>query len=408
MRLERLLFNTPIISLRRSLSTAILIISFLSCGPQKKQKTNETLLEQLPDGANVEVDVQYAQNFSVSYHKNYKLVNLHFKSEGRAMDFRQKLVLVQRGEQVPENIDSLKDAWFIEVPVTTVAANHDGEIIRIKSLGLIDHIAGMGGGDIYDAELRKRWEDKKIASIGYSFHSVPNPELLMSANAELLILHTYDNEGLDGMKKLRELGINAIPHFAWAEEHFLGKAEWVKFTSLFFNKEEEANDLFEEIEASCNTLISEVASLPEKATTFLLYFPSNESDWKAHRNDYYASYLDAVSQNVLKDDGPTHSVGMTNEKLLEMAQDADYWIINSTEDASWPPSSFLKSFKSYREGNVYHYQKRTNYEHNAYDWYETPIVRPDLVLKDLVSIFYPEMLPDHELMFLDKVKLTKQ
>ena len=289
-----------------------------------------------------------------------------------------------------------------------MAANHDGEVIRIKSLGLIDHIAGMGGGDIYDAELRSRWEQKKIASIGYSFHAVPSPELLMSSGAELLILHTYDNKRLTGMNKLRELGINAIPNFAWAEQTFLGKAEWIKFSALFFNKEAEANKLFSQIKTRCEKLMDEVARQSASKTSFLLYHPSDEADWKAHRNDFYASYLQAVSNNVLKDDGPTHSVGMNNEQVLALAKDADFWFINNTSDEDWPPASYLKEFKAYREGEVYHYQKRTNYENNAYDWYETPEVRPDLVLEDLVSIFYPEILPDHEPLFFEKVKLTKQ
>ncbi|MEL7248525.1 MAG: hypothetical protein AAFZ63_00405 [Bacteroidota bacterium] len=55
----------------------------------------------------------------------------------------------------------------------------------------------------------------------------------------------------------------------------------------------------------------------------------------------------------------------------------------------------------------YHYQKRTRHEHDAYDWYETPEVRPDLVLEDLASILYPHLLPEHELLFFAKVNLTK-
>ena len=391
------------------LSGLILAFLVISCGSSEKTGSDrQSLLDKLPKQHTEEVEVKYARNFSVSYHGNYKLVDLHFKSEGRGMDFRQKLVLVQRGTNPPARTRDLKDAWYIDIPVATIAANHDGEVIRAKELGLLEHIAGMGGGDIYDPDLRSRWEEGKIASIGYSFHAVPAPELLMSAGAELLAMHTYDNERLSGMRKLRELGINAIPHFAWSEQSFLGKAEWLKFTALFFNKEDKANALFNNIEERCNALQAMVANLPEKKTSFLVYHPSNQSDWNAHRNDFYASYLQAVSNNVLKDDGPTHSVGMTNEKLLDMAKEADFWIVNNVTDEDWPPESFLNSFKSYRAGDVYHYQKRTNYENNAYDWYETPEVRPDLVLEDLVSIFYPELLPDHELLFFEKVKLTRQ
>lgn len=387
----------------------LVLIAVVSCSPRDNSSSfSEDLLAKLPTIQSEETSIEHAQNFSVSYHGNYKVVDLHFQSEGRGMDFRQKLVLVQRGTEAPKKEEGLKDAWFIQIPVSSVAANHDGEVIRVKSLGLIDHIVGMGGGDIYDPDLRARWEQKKITSIGYSFHSVPSPELLMSSGAELLILHTYDNKGLTGMNKLRELGINAIPNFAWAEQSFLGKSEWLKFSSLFFNKEAEANRLFNEIRERCESLIEKVEQISEKKSTFLLYHPSDQADWKAHRNDFYASYLQSISNNVLKDDGPTHSVGMTNEKVLELAENADFWIVNSTSDKDWPPVSYLNSFKSYQEQNVYHYQKRTNYEHNAYDWYETPEVRPDLVLEDLVSIFYPDILPDHELIFFEKVKLTKR
>lgn len=354
-----------------------------------------------------QVTIEDARNFSVTYHGNLKLVKLSFKSAAREIDFEQSLVLVQQGEQV--NLpDSLSKAWIIEVPVRSIAANEDGEITRLKSLGLIDAISGMGGGGIYDPELRERWEKKQIASIGYSFHAIPKPELLMSSGAELLVLHTFDNTRLDGMEKLRKLGINAIPQFAWAEQDFLAKAEWVKFTALFFNKEKEANELYNQIKSRCQQLIELVESKPSKANSFLLYHPSGEGDWAAHRNDFYASYLQAVSTNVLKDNGPTHSVGMTNETLLKLAGDADFWLVNNTEDTNWPPLNFLNSFKAYREGQVYHYQKRTRHEHDAYDWYETPEVRPDLVLEDLVAVFYPDLLPNHELMFLEKVNLTKK
>ncbi|MEM6815700.1 MAG: hypothetical protein AAF600_15165 [Bacteroidota bacterium] len=391
---------------RIRIKIAILSIALLGCS--KSNTHPESNLSKEFTEKWTEIHTEYAKNFKVAYHDRYKEVDLSYQSEGREIDFEQKLYLYPKGTQRPKIENDEGKYWFIEIPIETVAANEDGEITRLKSLGLINKIAGMGGGGIYDSELRKRWENKQITSIGYSFHSIPKPELLMSVGAELLVLHTYDNSRLEGMEKLRKLGINAIPQFAWAEPNFLAKAEWIKFTSLFHNEEEKANVLFERIKSRCNELITLVENYGEKATSFLLYYPSSNSDWEAHRNDFYASYLQAISLNVLKNEGPTHSVGITNEQLLKKAKDADFWIINSTEDTNWPPKNFLSSFKAYREGNVYHYQKRTRHEHNAYDWYETPDVRPDLVLEDLVSIFYPELLPNHTPMFFDKVKLTKK
>ncbi len=267
----------------------------------------------------------------------------------------------------------------------------------------------MGGGGIYNSELRKKWEAKQIASIGYSFHSPPQPEVLLSLSPDVLLLYAYDNQRLESVTKLRQLGVNAIPQFAWAEPSFLGKAEWLKFSALFFNKEKEANEIFNSVADRCEELMRLAAAQTPRQKAFLVYHPSDESDWNAHRNDFYASFLEAAgADNALKDKGPTHAVGMNNEKLLALAKEADVWIVNNTSDQNWPPINYLNSFKAYRNEQVYHYQKRTRYEHDAYDWYETPEVRPDLVLEDLVAIFYPELLPNHELLFFEKVKLTKK
>ena len=37
-------------------------------------------------------------------------------------------------------------------------------------------------------------------------------------------------------------------------------------------------------------------------------------------------------------------------------------------------------------------------------YYELAPNRPDLVLKDLVKIFHPELLPNYELFFFEKLK----
>lgn len=367
--------------------------------------TSHVTQDYFPD----KIKVAHAQNFTVSYHGNYKVAHLHFRSEARDLQFDQKIVLVQRSTPKPNLSGDLANAWLVEVPLQTVAANDDGEVIRLKTLGLIDNIVAMGGGGIYDAELRQRWETKQIASIGYSFHSPPQPEVILALKPDLLLLYALDHQRLEGLIKLRQLGINALPHFAWAEPSFLGKAEWIKFSALFFNKEKEANEIFSRIATRCQELMQLVAAQALQPQAFLVYFPSNESDWDAHRNDFYASFLEAAgAKNVLKDDGPSHSVGMNNEKLLSLAKDADYWMVNDTSDRDWAPANYLNSFKSYRNGQVYHYHKRTRYAHDAYDWYETPEVRPDLVLEDMVAIFYPDLLRSHKLLFFEKVKLTKR
>jgi len=395
------------------LHTGIWMLCLILLGSCDSKPANQEMSSQhrgpFTDTFTADLTVDYAQNFSVTYSDSYKVAHVHFQSSERGLLFDQKIVMVQRGATPPDLKGDLANAWVVEVPVRTVAANDDGEITRLKTLGLTDQIIAMGGGGIYDDELRRRWEEKKIASIGYSFHRSPQPELLLTLDPGVVLLYAYDQSRLESVTKLRQLGVQAIPQFAWAEPSFLGKAEWIKFSAMFFNKEAEAEKIFEHVVGRCDSLMELVKNKATKKTSFLVYHPSDGSDWNAHRNDFYASFLEAAgSVNVLEDNGPTHAVGMNNEKLLDLAKDADVWLVNSTTDTNWPPASYLSSFKAYRNQQVYHYQKRTRHEHDAYDWYETPEVRPDLVLADLVSVFYPDILPDHRLVYFEKVNLTKQ
>ncbi len=355
------------------------------------------------------MSIRYARNFSVSYHDAYKIIRLASNDEEHNQLKPRYVVLVQRGRPKPQLPDSLADALVMEVPVRSAAVNEDGDASRITALGEIDKLIGLGGGEIYDPELRKRWEQKRIASLGYSFHSLPETEVLLSLRPDVLFLFTHDPEQMKGLDQFRQLGIRAVPVLAWDEPSFLGKAEWIKFTALFFNAEAKADSLFTRIETRCLKLM-QLAHQQRPPVKVLSFHPSNGLGF-AHRNDFFASYLTAAGGvNVLADQGPNRVARMTNEEVYALARNADVWIVADTSDTSseWPPASYLNGFKAYRNGQLYHYHRRVHYAHNAYDWYETAEVRPDLVLADLVSIFYPNVLPDHSLFFFKKVHLTKQ
>ncbi|WP_080054227.1 ABC transporter substrate-binding protein [Spirosoma aerolatum] len=399
------LFSNPALPYR--LIVALLALGVLwQCRSRSSATADTSTGATQPDAFAHKTSVRHARNFSVSYHGNYKLVRLSCSAENRNMVTTQYVVLVQRGTPKPTLPDSLADAQLIEIPVRTAAANDDGDVMRIATLGFTNALIAMGGGGIYDTTLRKRWEQKKIASIGYSFHSAPAPELILTLKPDVLFLYTYDHERLKAYEKLRQLGTGAVPVFAWQESSFLGKAEWIKLTALFFNAEQKADSLFTTIEQRCQELTKTYGQQRPQTTVFS-YYP-RKSPGIAHRNDFIASYFPAAGGlNLLADEGPHNPVEMTHEQVYALAKDADVWIVGDTSDVSWPPTTYLNGFKAYRTGRVYTYQGRVRPEHDAYDWYETADVRPDLVLADLAAIFYPKALPDHRLFFFKKVLLTK-
>ena len=82
--------------------------------------------------------------------------------------------------------------------------------------------------------------------------------------------------------------------------------------------------------------------------------------------------------------------------MYELAADADYWrILNSYPDrfsyeallASEPRNRLFKAFRDRKV--IYCNMKQTPY-------YESAPVQPDVVLKDLLAIFHPELVePDY-------------
>jgi iron complex transport system substrate-binding protein len=55
-------------------------------------------------------------------------------------------------------------------------------------------------------------------------------------------------------------------------------------------------------------------------------------------------------------------------------------------------------FNPYKKGTLYNSNKRMN-DIGANDFWESGVVNPHLILADLVKIFHPELLPDHQLFY---------
>ena len=56
------------------------------------------------------------------------------------------------------------------------------------------------------------------------------------------------NSDYGQFKKIEELHVPVVINAEYLEKHPLGRAEWIKFMALFFNKEKKADSVFVVIE----------------------------------------------------------------------------------------------------------------------------------------------------------------
>lgn len=391
--------------------TLFLFLFFTACQNNRQEKT--TAIEASKAGVDFfadKVDVKHAKNFSVEYHGHYKVVRTSATlgdwgtPGGETEDIKDVMVLVQRGWPVPELVGDLQNASVIFVPATEkIASNASNLEIWIEMLGLKKQQVILGGTKTYDDSLRQLVESKVIGQVGYSWAAPPDMEILLDRKPELFLM-VISRVGFNtSLNKIRKFGIQAAPVFDWAERDYLATAEWIKYCALFFNEEKKANELFHEIEANVIALKKLVAAT-EKPTVLWAHFV-DKGFWLAQSNNAEARLLkDAGVLSVTEDFTKSFSPeveAFTNEQLLVLGQQADYWIIGNGVRTTLPNESYLNGFKAWRSGNLYHHYKRSKPEHNTYDWFNLWPVRPDIALADLVKIFHPELMKDHETVFFD-------
>lgn len=363
----------------------LLLLSLLllvACGGKKNAKVSDA--GALHDSAAL-VKPQYAKGFTVRYLENgVRLVEVEDpqKDEDK-MPVSYQFALVEKGSdaEVPEGYTK------VEVPVQRTIVMTMLQLSNFTALKAHDIVKGITGTkNLFNKDIRKRVKDGSIVKIGMEGNF--DTELILAANPEVIFISPFKRGGYDAIK---ETGITLIPHLGYKELNPLGQAEWVKFVGLFIGKEKEANDLFRGIEQRYNEAKALAADAKTRPTVF-----SGEmhgGNWYAVGGKNFLAQLfrDAGADYVVKNED-TGGSNIEFEQMYAMAANADYWrILNSYPDtfsydalkASEPRNDL---FKAFREKHVIY----CNMKQTAY--YETTPVEPDVLLKDLLAIFHPELV----------------
>ncbi|WP_422080603.1 ABC transporter substrate-binding protein [Ulvibacterium sp.] len=388
----------------------------ISCKTDRTEKKDpEAKFLSTKDYFLTKVDIEYAKKFTVAYHDNYKIVrtNATFgdgdSSPTESEDVKDVTVLVQNGTEPPVLKGPLQNATVIYIPVQTVGVNVQHSESYLREIGRENHINAIGGLYSYNDEMRGKALSGTIGQIGYSWHSPPNFEVLLQRKPEVFLMTLASLDHRESLDKCRQLGIPTAAVFDWAESDYLARAEWIKFYALFFNAEKEANQVFGDIKNKIEALKSLTQNVELKESALWGFYTSKQR-WKMHINSIPAQYMvDAGLKNALANNTKANADGaqtLTTEELLFKGKDVQHWIIGDIHSGPLPQEDIMNNFESWRTGKLYHNMERIKPKKNTSDWYAKAIVRPDIVLEDLIKLVYPQLLPDHTPVFMgqyDKV-----
>ena len=116
-------------------------------------------------------------------------------------------------------------------------------------------------------------------------------------------------------------------------------------------------------------------------------------------------FRDAGAAYTFADERTNGSIPLTMEQALRAFSDADVWVgANArTMEELRAIDEHHTWFKAYQTGRVYHFYGHTN-STGGNDFWETGVVHPEIILRDLQWALYPDLYPDYEPYFIGRVQ----
>lgn len=376
-----------------------LLLLLVSCGQKNKNKTQTGgVAVSIADSSRI-ISPQYAEGFKVRYVDGGCLVTIQDPQKEKGKGEIYHYAFVKDKEAFAKN--RIPDDYVVlSVPVKNMICMTSLQLSNFIKLDELDHVVGITSTrHLFNKEVNQRLKEKKIRKIGIEGNF--DNEVIIAMNPDLILISPFKRGGYDALK---EVGIPLIPHLGYKENSPLGQAEWIKFIGLLIGKEEKANAIFDSIKTQYNGLKQLTEKIRAKPVVF-----SGElrgGNWYAvgGRNFLAQLFRDAGADYFLKDDPNTGGVTLDFETVYSRAESADYWrILNSyngtfTYAALKAEDSRYADFRAFKDKGVIY----CNLKEKPY--YENMPTHPEVLLKDLIKVFHPELLPDYTPVFYELLK----
>ncbi|ANU62911.1 ABC transporter substrate-binding protein [Muribaculum intestinale] len=364
------------------LSLCLLIVLLAACNGKKTAS--------ISDFSNQLYTPEYASGFSIKGADGYESSIITVTNPWQGADsITTQLFIARGGESAPEGFTG----QVLEGDASRIVAMSSTHIAMLDAVGEAGRVVGVSGIDYISNPVISANRDS-IGDVGYEGNI--NYELLISLDPDLVLL--YGVNGASSMEgKLNELGIPFMYVGDYLEESPLGKAEWMVALSEVVGKRTEGEQVFGGIPVRYNDLKKRVADTVLDAPSVILNTPYGDSWFMPSTESYVARLVkDAGGDYIYKKNTGNASLPIDLEEAYKLTSEADMWLnvgmANSLDElrTSCPKFSDTRCF---RNGSVWNNNLKTNAA-GGNDYYESAVVNPDILLRDLVKIFHPELVEE--------------
>lgn len=345
-----------------------------------------------------------AVGVDVTYSATYKVVEVTPPDVEGAEPFAA--VLHQCGTPEPELDEALADAPVVEVPVDSAVSLTTTNLPHFDELDAVDRLVGVGTAGFVTTESVR--DAVAAGDIGEYADAEGQPDLerLVAAAPDVVVVDGFGDAILDDVGRYLEAGVPTVINADFNEQSLLGRAEWLKFTSLFLNAEADATRRFEEIAERFRAVAARARETDERPTVFV-NTPYEGSWFTPGGESYLANAIaEAGGEYVFGDDDATGGQQVDFETVLDRAADADVWLQAGSVDGSLDDllaeDERYAQFRAFADGQVWAYDRWVT-ESGGNAVFEVAYTRADLFLADLAKILHPDEFADHDFVFFGRV-----
>lgn len=347
-----------------------------SCGGSSNKNENAPISEN-------ENLMEYTSYIDITNYKSGYYINVSCPWNDKSLG---EFYLYPDTLQLP---DELENKPVIRTPVKNVIAYSSTQWSVFLELGEISRVKGILESNYTDnPEIKRLLAEKKIEDVG--IETSLKTEIAINLHPDVILYTPYSTVPKTEIGDLT--GAVMFPFADYLENHPLGRAEWLKLIGYLTCREKDTDQWFNDIVTRYDSLKYICQNIEYHPTVFSdLPF---EGQWYLPGGASYIAQIfhDAGADYIWKDNNSTASLPVDAETVLSKARDADFWrIMNSTNteysyDRLAVENELYTYFKAYQSRNILVCDIRRS------GYFEKSEYEPDLLLKDFVFAFHPELV----------------
>jgi len=276
--------------------------------------------------------------------------------------------------------DGKRDSVIITEPMSRVICMSSTLVAGFAEAGAADAVKGVSGKRYISNPVIAN--DPEVIDVGYE--ASLNYESILALKPDVVLAYAVNSVEPAYVVKLRSLDIPVLMVYDNFESHPLARAEYIRLCGALSWRMAHADSVF----ASVSDNYTAIAGSEETPVKVMVNAPYGDAWYVPSKSSYFNKLVEDAGGEILGAEDGLESSLITLETAYSFSRVADVWLNPGTAADRKSLVALHPSFDNFCRDSlrIYNNTLRMNSE-GGNDFYERGAVRPDLILRDLKSVF---------------------